>query len=150
MATTHDIHNDIESWLAAAVHDQLSQEERAQFNEHLASCPTCRALHEEEITMSKMIETTLEEAKPDLAFEQRVVRRFREKVPHRAGLSALLANLLRLRATQITALAAVLLTLVQVGRLVTNEPATPLEGLRQLPSFVGRASVENDSVGENV
>ncbi|MFL6594611.1 MAG: DUF4349 domain-containing protein [Chthoniobacterales bacterium] len=125
MATTHDIHNDIESWLAAAVHDQLSPEERAQFNEHLASCTDCRALYEEELTMSRMIEATLEEVKPDLAFEQRIVSGFRKTVPQRTGVVPLLVSLFRLRATQITAVAAVLLTLVQVGRMVTGESAAP-------------------------
>src|SRR3954453_15587608 len=121
MATTHDIHNDIESWLAAAVHDQLSAEERAQFNEHLASCETCRVLYEEELTMSKMIESTLEEAKPDLAFEQRVVSGFRKSVPQRSGFVPLLFSLIRMRATQIAAAAALLLTLVQVGKTLTGE-----------------------------
>ncbi|MFL6540774.1 MAG: DUF4349 domain-containing protein [Chthoniobacterales bacterium] len=125
MATTHDLHNDIESWLAAAVHDQLSTEERAQFNEHLASCTNCRALYEEELTMSRMIESTLDEAKPDLAFEQRIVSGFRKTVPQRTGFVPLLVSLFRLRATQITAVAAVLLTLVQVGRMVTGESAAP-------------------------
>src|SRR5436305_8085563 len=125
MATTHDIHNDIESWLADAVHDQLSPEERAQFNEHLASCTDCRALYEEELTMSRMIEATLEEVKPDLAFEQRIVSGFRKTVPQRTGFVPLLVSLFRLRATQITAVAAVLLTLVQVGRMVTGESAAP-------------------------
>ncbi len=125
MATIHDIHNDTESWLAAAVHDQLSPEERAQFNEHLATCETCRALHQEELTINTMIESTLEEAKPDLAFEQRILSSFRRKVPQRAGLTSLLAALFRLRATQITAVAAVLLTLIQLGRIVTGERSGP-------------------------
>ena len=121
MATTNDIHNDIESWLAAAVHEQLSPDERAEFNEHLASCESCRGLYEEELTMSKMIEATLEEAKPDLAFEQRVLARFRKTVPERNGIVSTLVRLFRMRATQIAAVAAFLLTLVQVGRLLTNE-----------------------------
>src|SRR3954466_15691475 len=111
MATTHDIHNDIERWLAAAVHEQLSSEERTEFNEHLASCETCRALYEEELTMSKIIESSLEGAKPDLAFEQRVVSSFRKSVPQRTGLMPLLVSLFRMRATQIAAVAALLLTL---------------------------------------
>jgi hypothetical protein len=46
---------------------------------------------------------------------------FRSKVPHRLSLAALLTNVMRLRATQITAVAATLLALVQVGRMVTHE-----------------------------
>jgi hypothetical protein len=120
MATTYDIHNDIEPWLAAAVHDQFSDAERAHFQEHLATCETCRALYEEELTMSKMIASTLERSKPDLGFEQRVLSGFRRTVPHRTGFVPLLANLFRLRATQITAVAALLLALVQMGNWLTT------------------------------
>ena len=50
---------------------------------------------------------------------------FRNRVPERAGLLKLLADLMRLRAAQITAVAAVLLGLVQLGRMFTGETATP-------------------------
>ncbi|HMJ06984.1 MAG TPA: DUF4349 domain-containing protein [Chthoniobacterales bacterium] len=121
MTPAHDIHEDIEPWLAAAVHGQLSEEEREAFQKHLADCAGCRALHAEELAMNNMIASTLDQAKPDLAFEQRVVSGFRKNVPHRAGLISLLASLFRFRATQIAAVAAVMLTLVQIGRLFTNE-----------------------------
>lgn len=115
------IHDEIESWLAAAVHEELSAAERAAFEEHLAGCATCRQLHQEELAMSKLIENTLAAERPDFGFEQRVVSRFREDFPRRVGFSALLANLLRTRATQLMAAAALLLALVQVGKLVTRE-----------------------------
>lgn len=140
MATAHDIHDDIESWLAAAVHEQLSSEERAHFNEHLARCATCRGLYEEELTMSKMIEATLEESKPDLAFEQRIVSNFRQHTPQRATFVSTLSNLMRMRATQITAVAALLLTLVQVGRLITNEAPAGGKFLAQVGSARRAAS----------
>ncbi|MBA2241826.1 MAG: DUF4349 domain-containing protein [Chthoniobacterales bacterium] len=124
------IHDEIEPWLAAAVHDQLSPEEHVTFRAHLATCESCRALHEEELTMSKMIESTLEEAKPDLAFEQRIVSGFRKRLPYRGGLASLLVGLFRLRATQITAAAAVMLTLVQVGKVVTRENAGEREKMQ--------------------
>ncbi|MEP6822823.1 MAG: zf-HC2 domain-containing protein, partial [Chthoniobacterales bacterium] len=111
------IHDDIEPWLAASVHDQLSPEERSQLQEHLANCETCRALHAEEIATHNMIATTLDEMKPDLAFEQRVVSGFRKNLPYRAGLFSVFANMVRSRAAQVAAVAAVLLTMVQVGRL---------------------------------
>ena len=47
------IHDEIESWLAADVHDQLSNDERAAFQLHLAGCPACRALQEEEKKMQR-------------------------------------------------------------------------------------------------
>ncbi len=99
------IHEDIEPWLAASVHDQLSPHERTQLQEHLATCAACRALHEQEIAMNTMIQSTLEETKPDLAFEQRVVSGFRKTAPQRSGLTPFLANLLRFRTTQIAAVA---------------------------------------------
>ncbi|MEO5722082.1 MAG: DUF4349 domain-containing protein, partial [Chthoniobacterales bacterium] len=126
-------------------HDQLSTEERTQLQTHLAECETCRALHAEELAMNNLIASTLDSAKPDLAFEQRVVSGFRQKVPKRAGLIPVLAGLFRLRATQVAAAAAVLLTLVQVGRMVTGEARTPVEGLRQLPSLTGNTTTENES-----
>ena len=121
------IHDDPEPWLAAAVHDQLSPEESAALREHLAGCGTCRSLYDDETAMSKMIENTLGVARPDLAFEQRIVSAFRRDVPKRARFSALIANLLRSRATQLTAAAALLLSMVQLGRMLTGEisDATP-------------------------
>ena len=71
--------------------------------------------------MSKMIENTLSAARPDLAFEQRVVSAFRRKAPARTGLLGSLAGLMRMRPIQIAAVAALLLTLVQMGRIVTGE-----------------------------
>ncbi len=115
------IHDDIEPWLAAAVHDQLSTEERTALQEHLAECETCRALHAQTLAMNKMIASSLDHAKPDLAFEQRVVSAFRRKTPHRSSIIAGLGGLWRSRATQLVGAAALLLTLVQVGRVVTQE-----------------------------
>lgn len=114
------IHNDPEPWLAAAVHEQLLQEENAAFQEHIAGCATCRSLYEEEKVMSNMIENTLSAARPDLAFEQRIVSAFRKSVPARAGFTAFLSNVWRNRATQLAGFAALLLTLVSVGNWLTS------------------------------
>jgi len=116
------IHNEIEEWLAADVHGQLADEERAAFEQHLAACTSCRALQEEEKQMHQLLENTLATESADLAFEQRMVRRFRDTLPaSNRGLSMFLASLLRMRAAQITAAAAMLLTLVQVGKMITGE-----------------------------
>ena len=116
------IHEEIESWLAVDVHDQLSNDERAAFQSHLAGCPACRALQEEEKKMNELLERTLAKEAADPAFEQRMLSRFRDKVPaSRGGLGSFFAGLTRLRAAQITAVAALLLTLVQVGKIVTGE-----------------------------
>lgn len=116
------IHEEIESWLAADVHAQLSSDEHTALRQHLVACESCRSLQEEEKTMHQLLENTLAQASPDLAFEERMLSRFRNKVPApEGGLVLFLANLMRMRAAQITAVAAVLLTLVQVGKMVTGE-----------------------------
>ena len=75
--------------------------------------------------MNKILEETLAQKKPDPAFEQRMLAGFRNRTPERTGLLKLLADLMRMRATQVTAVAAVLLGLVQLGRMITGETATP-------------------------
>ncbi|MBA3650680.1 MAG: DUF4349 domain-containing protein, partial [Chthoniobacterales bacterium] len=120
------IHHEIESWLAAEVHDQLGTEERAALQRHLAGCAACRALQEEEKQMHQLLEKTLTTEAADPAFEQRMLSRFRDKVPEAGGgLLAFFSGLLRMRAAQVTAVAALLLTLVQVGKMVTGERSEP-------------------------
>src|SRR5437773_12459356 len=51
---------------------------------------------------------------------------FRNRIPERSGLVKLLVDLMRLRAVQITAVTAILVGLVQMGRMITGENATPL------------------------
>ena len=116
------IHDEIESWLAADVHGQLSSDERAAFEQHLAACAACRTLQQEEKNMHQLLNQTLAQESADPAFEQRMVSRFRDKAPApNGGLIPFFAGLMRLRAAQITAVAALLLTLVQVGKMVTGE-----------------------------
>ena len=74
--------------------------------------------------MNKILEETLAQEKPDPVFEQRMLAGFRSRVPQRSGLVKLLVDLMRLRATQIAAVAAALLGLVQIGRMMTGEPVT--------------------------
>src|SRR6266700_1993180 len=74
--------------------------------------------------MNKILEETLAQEKPDPAFEQRMLASFRRRIPQRRGLVKLLVDLMRLRAVQVTAVAAVLLALVQVGRIITGEGIT--------------------------
>ncbi|MFN2475728.1 MAG: anti-sigma factor [Chthoniobacterales bacterium] len=97
--TALTIHDDIETWLPAALDNELSPSERTAFDEHLTGCATCRQLHQEEIAMSKLIENTLAAERPDLGFEQRIISRFRKDVPRRVGLTGLIASLLRTRVT---------------------------------------------------
>jgi hypothetical protein len=121
MATIHD---EIDAWLTADLHGELSNTEQSTLHAHLLDCTACRKTHQEIKTMNKILEETLAQQKPDPAFEQRMLGGFRNRVPQRSGLVKLLVDLMRLRAVQITAVAAVLLGLVQIGRMITGEPAT--------------------------
>jgi len=121
MATIHD---EIDTWLAGDLHGELSNNERSALHAHLVDCAACRKTHQETKLMNKILEETLAQEKPDPAFEQRMLAGFRNRVPQRNGLLKLLGDLMRLRATQIAAIAAVLLGLVQIGRIITVESLT--------------------------
>jgi anti-sigma factor RsiW len=121
MATVHD---EIDNWLAADLYGELSAEEQRQLHTHLVDCAACRKTHQATKTMNKILEETLAQEKPDPAFEQRMLAGFRNRIPERTGLLKLLADLMRMRAAQITAVAALLIGLVQLGRMITGETAT--------------------------
>jgi Domain of unknown function (DUF4349)/Putative zinc-finger len=123
MATVHD---EIDNWLAADLYGELSAEEQRQLHNHLVECAACRKTHQETKTMNKILEETLAQEKPDPAFEQRMLTGFRNRIPEKTGLLKLVSDLMRMRAAQVTAVAAVLLGLVQLGRMITGETATPL------------------------
>src|SRR6266566_8624063 len=121
MATIHD---EIDTWVAADLHGELSDSEQSTLHAHLLDCAVCRKTLQEIKTMNKILEETLAQEKADPAFEQRMLTGFRSRAPQRRGLVKLLVDLMRLRATQIAAVAAVLLALVQVGRIITGEGIT--------------------------
>ena len=121
MATIHD---EIDNWLAADLYGELSENERSVLHTHLVDCVTCRKTHQETKTMNKILEETLAQEKPDPAFEQRMLAGFRNRIPQRSGLVKSLVDLMRLRPVQITAVVAILLALVQMGRVITGERAT--------------------------
>src|SRR5664279_2036352 len=120
------IHEQIDELLAADLHGELSAAERDAFHAHLVDCADCRQSFQEEKNMHKVLNETLADKKADIGFEQRMVSRFRDRVPQRPGLMQLVTNLVRLRAVQLTAAAALLLSMVQMGRVLTGESATPL------------------------
>jgi hypothetical protein len=116
------IHDEIDNYLAADLHNELSDEERNALHSHLVECADSRKIHQEIKVMNKVLEEKFENEKPDIGFEQRMLSRFRDRIPQKTGsLTKIIVDLMRLRATQITAVAAVLLALVQVGRMVTGE-----------------------------
>jgi len=125
MATIHD---EIDTWLAADLHNDLSDSERSALHSHLVDCAACRRTHQETKLMNNILEETFAQEKPDPAFEQRMLAGFRNRAPERSRLVKLLVDLMRLRATRIVTVAAALLGLVQIGRLLTGERVTAPRG----------------------
>jgi Domain of unknown function (DUF4349)/Putative zinc-finger len=121
MATVHD---EIDNWLAADLHGELPENEQRMLHAHLVECSACRKIHQETKTMNKILEETLAQEKPDPRFEQRMLAGFRNRIPEKSGLIKSLADLMRFRAVQVTAVVAVLLGLVQLGRTFTMGTAT--------------------------
>jgi len=89
------IHEQIDELLAADLHDELSAAERDGFHAHLVECAECRHAFQEGKNMNKILNETMADKKADAAFEQRMVSRFRDRVPKRSGLISLVTDLLR-------------------------------------------------------
>lgn len=115
------IHDQIEEVLAAAVHNELSDEERRALHVHLVECAECRELHKEEQLMHRALGEVFADEKPDFGFEKRMLYAFRHKAPQRADFSTIVSGLLRSRGAQIAAVAVLLLVLLQMGRFITGE-----------------------------
>src|SRR4029077_15789897 len=116
------IHDDIDSYLAAGLHNELSEQEERALHTHLIECAACRKVHQESKIMNKVLEEKFAREKPDSAFEQRMLAGFRNRIPQRTvAITKLIVGLMRLRSAQIAAVAAVLLALVEVGRVITGE-----------------------------
>ena len=137
------IHEQIDELLAADLHGELSAAERDAFHAHLLDCADCRQAFQEEKNMHKVLNETLADKKADTGFEQRMVSRFRDRVPQRPGLVQLVMNLVRLRAVQLTAAAALLLSMVQLGGVITGE--SPLRS----PSLHASSSVRESLLAKS-
>ena len=131
------IHDEIDNYLAADLHSDLSDKEQNALHTHLVECADCRKLHQETKVMSKALEEKFANEKLDAAFEQRMLAGFRTRIPQRTGgIAKFIVDLMHLRAMHIAAAAAMILALVQVGRMITGEGATTLSPRHQ---FVARA-----------
>jgi hypothetical protein len=117
------IHDNIDNFLAADLHGDLSEKERHNLHTHLVECATCRQLHQENKIMSKILEETLSVEKTDPGFEQRMLSGFRKRASQKAGsIARFIVDLMQLRSAQFATVAAILFALVQVGKLITKEP----------------------------
>src|SRR5437588_2119247 len=114
------IHEQIDEFLAADLHGELSTAEQNALHAHLIECAQCRKDFQEEKNMHKLLNEIMSDQKADPAFEQRMIARFRDRVPKRLGLMNLISYLMYMRAVQITGVAAVLLTLVTTGHWLSS------------------------------
>lgn len=73
-------HDPFDELIAAALHGELTPEERIQFNARLQNDPAARAAYQEAQLMHDLIEKTHKNAQPDDAFEQRMVSGVRRKI----------------------------------------------------------------------
>src|ERR1700719_4436145 len=116
------IHDEIDNYLAADLHNELSEENRSALHAHLVECADCRKLHQETKIMDTTLKNTFANEKADSTFEQRMLASFRSRVPNQPGrIRRFFADVMRLRVTQITAVTALFLVLIGVGRLLTLE-----------------------------
>jgi hypothetical protein len=152
------IHENINEFLAADLHGELSESEREELHTHLMECAECRSLHKGEQLTHKLLQATVERAKPPLGFEQRMVSSFRNRVPNRSQrLSGFFVNALRWRAIQAVGVAALFFVLVQMGRILSgdadfNFAQTPFAFLARMQTDVGNREkdVSNESSVERV
>jgi hypothetical protein len=121
------LHDNIDNFLAADLHGDLSDAERSALHTHLVECAACRKAHQETKLMNKILEETLEHEKPDPTFEQRMLAGFRRNVRDRRSFMQLPVRLLHSRILQFAAAAALLiatgswLTGIRVGFLGNEE-----------------------------
>jgi len=79
------LHDDIDTYLAADLHNELSADEQNKLHAHLVECATCRKLHQETKSMNNILEENLAAEKADPTFEQRMLASFRNRIPQRSG-----------------------------------------------------------------
>src|SRR5438270_6241296 len=142
------IHDEIDNYLAADLHSDLSNEEQNALHVHLVECASCRQAHQESKIMNKVLEEKFANEKPDVAFEQRMLGGFRNRIPQKdESITKFVVDLMRLRAAQIAAVAAVLLALVQVGRMITGEGAIRRNELANSVDLYQRSAATQSSNG---
>ena len=117
------IHDEIDEWMAGALCDALSPEEQQNFERHLAECPHCRSLYEENQKMNSLLKDTLHELRPDPNFEGRLIAGFRERTSQGwfQRLSGTVIWLIQLRSAQAVLTVLMLVAMVKGGMLLTGE-----------------------------
>jgi uncharacterized membrane protein YkoI len=67
------IHQEADLWATAAATGGLTDAESATWSDHIAACPACRKLNDEEVALCALIETRLAAEAPDAGFERRII-----------------------------------------------------------------------------
>jgi type II secretory pathway pseudopilin PulG len=75
-------HDPLDDQIAAALHGDLTSEERTQFESRLSNDPNAQAAYQEAKAMHDLLEQTHRTAQPDPDFEQRMVSAVRRKLAH--------------------------------------------------------------------
>src|SRR5476651_1019094 len=75
-------HDPLDDLIAAALHGELTPEERAQFESRLQTDPAAQAAYQEAQAMHDLLDKNYKAAQPDPAFEQRMVSGVRRKIQH--------------------------------------------------------------------
>jgi len=135
------IHDDIDNYLAADLHNELSDEERNALHTHLVECSDCRKIHQETRTMNKVLEEKFADEKPDPAFEQRMLAHFRNRVLKKStGVLRLIPILVHSRFAQGLAVACLL---VLVGSWLTGVRFSFLGNREQAMRAISEAPRDN-------
>jgi len=70
---SNSFHDDAELWAATAATGGLTETELKAWTDHLAVCPACKKLNDENLAMGNLIKRTLDPESPDPGFEQRIL-----------------------------------------------------------------------------
>jgi hypothetical protein len=104
------IHDNIDNYLAADLHSELSEDERNALHAHLVECADCRKILQETKVMNNALEEKFADEKPDPAFEQRILAHFRNRVSiQKRPVLTFFADISRLRVVRVAAAAAFLI-----------------------------------------
>jgi len=147
-----DLHDEAETWSAAAATGGLTAAELQAWGDHLVACPACRKINDENLAMSTFLKKTLGPESPDGGFEQRIIRRLHEA---RAAKASRWSGLFVFHpAFAGVAAGLALLALAGVGLLVLLEKPAPSAStatgaLAGLPSVV-RDAIQRQAGGRPV
>jgi len=126
-----NIHDKIGDWSAAALCDALTPEEQTNFERHLAECPHCRSLNEENQKMNEILNNTIPALRPDPNFERRVIEGFREKTS--GGWTQWWSGIVwfaQFRTVQAALAVVILAAMVKSGSMLTGERFSAKSSLR--------------------